>query len=578
MSLSFSVEANKGVYGLLLGSGISYSSGIPTGWGILNELCRRIMKLNGEEERDAIKWYQRKYDKPALYDEVIEMLAKTSSERQGLLKEFFEPTEEDIEEERKLPTEAHRAIAQLVKEGYIRVIVTTNFDRLLEQALDELSVQYQTLYHESDIGGMKPLAHSECTILKIHGDYRDTRFKNITDELKSYSASLSKLLNRIFDEYGMIISGWSAEWDTALRDTIKSVKGRRYSWYWHSLSGNLNEKAIELITFRDANILIDNKGADHLFSSLLKNVESINKIKKVNPECLQVKMETFKKHLSNGQEIELTELITNETKKIVKYFEKIDFDCNPLLTKDISEQYVEEIKEVVKPLSTFMSFLSYNVQTKKQERLLIETLERLSLPVAYEGRPILLDLQQLPLSIILYSIGISIVKNQNYKLLNNVFVAPKIRDKTKKNLHFLKYVTLCTPRGTYGYTHYEKSEGLYERFINTYLQEIFLENQIMFDIEEYNIFFDYFEFLLCIKSLHLDTSYFIGGIFGAKSEREHIKFFLEEARTKEQWPVLELTEHSEPKFRYALYNLVESLKRQPYNPDGLLDVYDEQYS
>ncbi|UUN20212.1 hypothetical protein LRS65_27115 (plasmid) [Bacillus cereus] len=44
MSLSFSMEANKGVYALLLGSGISFSANIPTGWGILKELCRRIME------------------------------------------------------------------------------------------------------------------------------------------------------------------------------------------------------------------------------------------------------------------------------------------------------------------------------------------------------------------------------------------------------------------------------------------------------------------------------------------------------------------------------------------------------
>lgn len=35
MSLSFSMEANKGVYALLLGSGISFSANIPTGWGYL---------------------------------------------------------------------------------------------------------------------------------------------------------------------------------------------------------------------------------------------------------------------------------------------------------------------------------------------------------------------------------------------------------------------------------------------------------------------------------------------------------------------------------------------------------------
>lgn len=37
-----------------------------------------------------------------------------------------------------MPTVAHKAIANLVKHGFIKVIVTTNFDRLLERALEEI--------------------------------------------------------------------------------------------------------------------------------------------------------------------------------------------------------------------------------------------------------------------------------------------------------------------------------------------------------------------------------------------------------------------------------------------------------
>ncbi|UUN20213.1 hypothetical protein LRS65_27120 (plasmid) [Bacillus cereus] len=88
-----------------------------------------------------------------MYDEVIEILARTSTERLGLLAEFFERKKED-EDYVKKPTKAHKKIAQLVKDGYIKVIVTTNFNRLMEQALDELNIEYQTLYHESDIDGV----------------------------------------------------------------------------------------------------------------------------------------------------------------------------------------------------------------------------------------------------------------------------------------------------------------------------------------------------------------------------------------------------------------------------------------
>lgn len=115
-----------------------------------------------------------------------------------MLREFFEPSKDDQEHGLKVPTQTHKSIAELVHDGFIKVIVATNFDRLMEQALDALNVQYQTLYHDSDIEGMRPLTHAECTIIKVHGDYRDMRFKNITDELKEYSPELKGLLKQIF--------------------------------------------------------------------------------------------------------------------------------------------------------------------------------------------------------------------------------------------------------------------------------------------------------------------------------------------------------------------------------------------
>ena len=57
------------------------------------------------------------------------MLAPSPTERQGLLQSFFEATDEDREATRKVPQAAHKAIASLVKAGFIRVIITTNFDR-----------------------------------------------------------------------------------------------------------------------------------------------------------------------------------------------------------------------------------------------------------------------------------------------------------------------------------------------------------------------------------------------------------------------------------------------------------------
>jgi hypothetical protein len=56
--------------------------------------------------------------------------APTQAARRDLIAGFFEPTDEDAEQGLKVPGLAHRAIALLVKRGLVRVIVTTNFDRL----------------------------------------------------------------------------------------------------------------------------------------------------------------------------------------------------------------------------------------------------------------------------------------------------------------------------------------------------------------------------------------------------------------------------------------------------------------
>jgi hypothetical protein len=69
----------------------------------------------------------------------------------------------------------------------------------------------------------------KCTIIKVHGDYLDTRIKNTPDELASYEPALDRVLDRVFDEFGLIICGWSAEWDTALGSAIERCPNRRFT-------------------------------------------------------------------------------------------------------------------------------------------------------------------------------------------------------------------------------------------------------------------------------------------------------------------------------------------------------------
>ncbi|MGN4421140.1 SIR2 family protein [Bacillus cereus group sp. MYBK249-1] len=575
MSLSFSLEANKGVYALLLGSGISRAANIPTGWEIVKELCNRIMILEKENHNNPTQWYQEKYEQEPSYDKVIERLAKTPADRLGLLSEFLEPKQED-EEHIKKPTKAHRAIAKLVKNGYIKVIITTNFDRLMEQALEELNVDFQTLHDVSNISGIKPLVHANCTIVKVHGDYRDVRFKNVSQELEIYHEDLSKLLLRVFDEYGIITSGWSAEWDTALRNTINSVKGRRYSWYWHAFTDKLSEPAEELLKVRDGIKIIDSNGADSFFSALSENVESISKLKKTNHENIQVKINKLKKYITNNLEIELREMITEETQNLVLFIKSFTLPDNHT-TKD-KKEHIEIIKEKARTLAILLTILTYYSKTETHESIVCETLQRLTTAKNTTGTDFYRCCSKLPAVIGLYSTGIAATMKKNYKLLNRLFTEIRIRTHINRPENILEFT------GSYGSIHITFN-GLYEKekyinpfekmFVHPYMSEIYNTSKLTFDEQELDEYYDTFELLLSLKHRYLGSRSFPIGLFANKFDISHIQQFIKSgSEENESWPVLELFDNSVENFRNSLEKLIEFReKRSHFDIQGLLNYY-----
>jgi hypothetical protein len=207
LSLAFSLYSGPGTYDILLGSGVSSAAGVLTGWNLTLDLVRQLATLEGETTDDPAAWYAERYGREPRYSEVVNELAPTRDERRSLLQSYFEPDEEDREEGRKEPTAAHRAIARLCSNGYVRVLVTTNFDRRLERALEAEGIFPIVIDTPHALDGAPPLQHASCTVVKVNGDYLDTRIKNAPEELSEYDPSVQALLERIFGEYGLVICG-----------------------------------------------------------------------------------------------------------------------------------------------------------------------------------------------------------------------------------------------------------------------------------------------------------------------------------------------------------------------------------
>jgi len=161
LSLSFAVHSDPEVYALLLGSGLSRSAGIPTGWEVVIDLIRKLASLmKADCEPRPEEWYVKTFGEQPDYARLLDEIAKSPAERQQLLRGYFEPTEEEREQGMKIPTRAHRAIAELAKREYVKLIITTNFDRLLETALGEIGVSPTVISSTDHIRGARPLAHS----------------------------------------------------------------------------------------------------------------------------------------------------------------------------------------------------------------------------------------------------------------------------------------------------------------------------------------------------------------------------------------------------------------------------------
>jgi hypothetical protein len=80
--LSFALFENKGVFAVLLGSGLSRAAGIPTGWEITLDLIRRVaLAQKTGEQADWAGWYQETTGQNPNYSTLLEELAGSPDER-----------------------------------------------------------------------------------------------------------------------------------------------------------------------------------------------------------------------------------------------------------------------------------------------------------------------------------------------------------------------------------------------------------------------------------------------------------------------------------------------------------------
>lgn len=497
-TLAFSIYSNKGAYALFLGAGVSKAAGLPSGWDIVTDLLKKLAAQNKVTDSENLEeWFREKYGCSVGYSSVLQELAKTQTERVGLMKPYFEP----FGKERPKPTKAHYAIAKLAKNGYLKVILTTNFDRLLETALEEEGITPQVIRFDDDIKGATPLVHSDLTVIKINGDYLDCRFRNTNDELESYSAEMSEYLRRIFNEFGLITCGWSAQWDRGLVNIMRSSVNFRYASYF-SYVGELPDGLHDIAQYRKGDT-IPIEGADSFFSELHERVEALARCDSDHPLTKDIAVARIKKYIAdpNGL-IQYSDLFEQEAQaayeKIAKelnynYFDKKTFD-------KFNELHFGAIEKLMPMCITAVRWAK-----PEHEEAIVNAIIRLSsgLPTICNYSEDAIKLQKLASLYLTYVVGISCIIYEKYSLLDKVF---HIKVPTEYGKEFLIKKVNCKlwidddtiNPVLYGSQRYYSPFSI---FIEKQLKQTFAH--ILTDSRDYECTFDIFEYFLGINYCHI---------------------------------------------------------------------------
>lgn len=502
-SLSFSMQSNPGVYAVLLGSGVSRSAKIPTGWEITLDLVRKLSTLQGQYcGPDPEKWYLGKFDNNPNYSNILNEIAKTATERQQLLRPYWEPTDEERQEGSKQPTKAHRSLAALVRRGFVRVIITTNFDRLMELALRDEGVEPIVLSTVDQVDGALPLIHTQCCLFKVHGDYLDPNIRNTHDELDNYPEAMDGLLDRIFDEFGLIVCGWSAEWDGALRRAIERTQSRRFTTYWTSM-GDPGDAAQRLIEHRKAQLVVID-GADAFFEALRAQVEAIDKFSHPHPLSTEAAVNSLKRYMSEHRyRIQLMDLVEAEVRRVTEMLTGSEFAAHSVERPD-SQSVTARIRSYEATCSTLVAMANVGGFWAEPEHHAVwrRALASIFPRGPKEGNVLWLDLQKYPATLLLYALGLGAVEGGRLDLLADLFDTVVERNYNGDGIAVLE----LSPAGMFehGQKQMQMLEGMERHFVplNDWLFSLFgsIARRTVTDEERYVVNFDRFEILVALSA------------------------------------------------------------------------------
>ncbi len=218
---------------LFLGAGASRSSGIPITESLILDIRRKLREVWTKEgstlEFDA--WVEQKpgWNKNQnAYAKHLEAYEPTENGRRRYLNKWMVGAS---------PAWGYFCLAQLLARSYIETIVTTNFDDLVYDSSSQYSTMRPRVYSTLTSGTFSEHQHGRSTIIKLHGDYLYSEFKNTTGELRQLDENLMAYVSGLFRSHEIIVVGYGGNDERIMNDLFANVPTSN-AVYWCTIKGS----------------------------------------------------------------------------------------------------------------------------------------------------------------------------------------------------------------------------------------------------------------------------------------------------------------------------------------------------
>ena len=247
-------------YCFILGAGASISSGVPSGLEManmwLNDIRNTKTRNPYEKEIEIRISKLKKMGRNADYNRFRNIsycpdMTETLNDYGQICELRFLLDEEKEREymqnllDKKLPYVGYRALAFILTQTQNNIVITTNFDELIETAINDYTDERYTLInHESLADYLLDSTTGRVKIAKIHRDFITRGFTKEEDTRK-LRKEWEEPLSTILSQYTPIVIGYSGTDDTLMNLLSNNTTN---GIYWCHMIGDLpNKRVTEMV-------------------------------------------------------------------------------------------------------------------------------------------------------------------------------------------------------------------------------------------------------------------------------------------------------------------------------------------